>query len=122
LASALAWRVAYDKQLRDQLVGKWIGDIYGHKNGLLINFDSSGQVYMSPNVPRPRPDVAGGRYSFNTADRTGELTVWVDTGGRDMEKRTHYVRLTDDDTLILDEHGPGPTLRLTRDKVDGSVN
>jgi hypothetical protein len=120
--AAIALRIVYERRMRDQLVGRWVGDIYGHKNGYALEFNSRRQVYIRPNVPPPRPDGVGGNYLFNPADGTAELTVYVDTGGRDMEKRTHHVRLTEDDTLIVDEHGPGPTLQLTRDKVGGSAN
>jgi hypothetical protein len=116
--ASVASRIAYEQRLREVIVGKWVCDIYGHKNGYSVIFSSKGRVNMGVNLPNPPLDRVGGGYSYNTADRTVEIEVIADTGGREMERFTHHGRLMDDDSLILDEdRGPKATLRLKRDTV-----
>ena len=133
---AVTSRIAHEKRIKDitdslnlgrppplsqddsPIIGKWIYDYAGHKDGYSAKFYPDGQIWLSINLPRPPLDGVGGRYSFNPADKSIVCTVWVDTGGRDMEKRTHRGHLVDDGTLILfEELGSKGTFRLKRDNI-----
>jgi hypothetical protein len=114
--AAVASRIIYERRMKQLIVGKWVCDYRGHKNGYSVVFGSSGLVNEGIKLPRPPLDRMGGHYSFNTADRTVRLTI-EDDSERPSRFEIIEGRLTDDDILVIDENRPLRTKRLRRDTI-----
>jgi hypothetical protein len=99
----------------DIMVGKWVCDYAGHKNGYSVVFYPDGEVVMGINVQGRPFEPAEGHYTYDPTSRAVTMRV-SDTGDLNPKPREslHTGRLIDDEALLLDEHVPGAMLRLTR--------